>query len=234
MQWTVRLEARTSQSEVKTTELVTFSRPAMVSTLAEIGLMLAESKTLLAKLQVSMLCGQVVESTALRRVCVECGMLQPLKDRRTRRLQTLFGTVEVEAPRFKVCRCRQPVPMVEARTVSPVCALLTARCTPELERVRAELGAHLVSGCGGYPGPLAAGFAGKPGERAQPHPHGRPADRGGRPASSSGGHGCPGRAGQGRCSGREPARRHARWRLHTCCARSPGSQLRGGLRQGRA
>ena len=76
------------------------------------------------------------------RACAACGVLQPLKDRRTRRLQTLFGTVEVEAPRFKVCRCRQPVPMVEAATVSPVCALLTARCTPELERVQAELGAR--------------------------------------------------------------------------------------------
>ncbi len=59
MQWTVRLEARTSAGEVKTTELVTFSRPGVVGTLAEIGLMLAESKTLLAKLQASMLCGQV-------------------------------------------------------------------------------------------------------------------------------------------------------------------------------
>ena len=58
-----------------------------------------------------------------------------------RRLQTLFGTVEVEAPRFKVCRCRQPTPMAEI-TVSPVCALLAARCTSELERVQAELGAH--------------------------------------------------------------------------------------------
>ncbi len=68
-------------------------------------------------------------------------MLQPLKDRRTRRLQTLFGTVEVEAPRFKLCRCCQPAPMAEV-TVSPVCALLTTRCTPELERVQAELGAR--------------------------------------------------------------------------------------------
>jgi len=68
-------------------------------------------------------------------------VLQPLKDRRTRRLQTLFGTVEVEAPRFKLCRCRQPAPMAGV-TVSPVCALLTARCTPELERVQAELGAR--------------------------------------------------------------------------------------------
>ncbi len=141
MQWTVRLEARTSAGEVKTTELVTFSRPAMISTLAEIGLMLAETKTLLAKLQAGMLCGQVAEYAALCRVCKECGVPQPLKDRRTRRLQTLFGTVEVEAPRFKMCRCRQPVPMAEV-TVSPVCALLTARCTPELERVQAELGAR--------------------------------------------------------------------------------------------
>jgi len=38
MQWTVRLEARTSAGEVKTTELVTFSHPMMVSTLAEVGL----------------------------------------------------------------------------------------------------------------------------------------------------------------------------------------------------
>ena len=114
----------------------------MISTLTEIGLLLAESKTLLARLQASMLCGQATEYAAHRRVCPECGMLQTLKDRRTRQLRTLFGTVEVEAPRCKLCRCGPPAPMVEARTVSPVCALLTARCTPELERVQAELGAR--------------------------------------------------------------------------------------------
>ncbi len=141
MQWTMRLEARTSAGEVTTTELATFSRPAVVSTLAEIGLMLAETKTFLAKLQASMLCGQVAAYAAHHRVCSECGVLQPLKERRTRRLQTLFGTVEVEAPRFKVCRCRLTTPLTEV-TVSPVCALLTARCTPELERVQAELGAR--------------------------------------------------------------------------------------------
>ncbi len=141
MQWTVRLEARTSQGEATTTELLTFSRPAVVSTLAEVGLMLSETKALLAKLQASMLCGQVAAYAAHHRACVECGALQPSKDRRTRRLQTLFGTVEVEAPRFKACRCRQPVPMTGV-TVSPVCALLSARCTPELERVQAELGAR--------------------------------------------------------------------------------------------
>ncbi len=141
MQWTVRLEARLSAGKVKTTELVTFSRPGVVSTLAEVGLMLAETKALLAKLQASMLCGQVVAYADHHRVCPECGALQPLKTRGTRRLQTLFGTVEVEAPRFKVCCCHQPVPLAGV-TVSPVCALLTACCTPELEQVQAELGAR--------------------------------------------------------------------------------------------
>ena len=142
MQWTVRLEARTSAGEVKTTELVTFSRPGVVSTLAEVGLMLDETKALLAKLQMNVLCGQVAEYAAHHRACAACGVLQSFKDRRTRRLQTLFGTVEVEAPRFKLCRCSPSATQELARTVSPVCTLLTARCTPELERVQAELGAR--------------------------------------------------------------------------------------------
>jgi len=45
----------------------------MISTLAEVGLMLAESKMHLAKLQASMLCGRVAEYAAFRRVCAACG-----------------------------------------------------------------------------------------------------------------------------------------------------------------
>ena len=85
MQWTVPLEARTSAGEVTTTELMTFSRPGVVSTLAEIGLVLAETKMLLAKLQVSMLCGQVAEYAAHHRICPQCGVLQPLNAARQSR-----------------------------------------------------------------------------------------------------------------------------------------------------
>jgi len=90
-------------------------------------------KALLAKLQASMLYGQVAAYAAHHGVCATCGVLQPLKDRRTRRLRTLFGTVEVEAPRFKVCRCRLTTPLAGTVLFSPVCALLSACCTPELE-----------------------------------------------------------------------------------------------------
>ena len=94
----MQLEARTEPGEVTTTELLTFSRPALAGTLAEVGLMLAKAKALLARLQRCMLCAQVADYAARCRVCPACGALQPLKDRRTRRLQILFGTVEVEVP----------------------------------------------------------------------------------------------------------------------------------------
>ena len=42
MRWTVRLETRTSAGE-GTTKLVTFGRPAMITTLEEIGLALSET-----------------------------------------------------------------------------------------------------------------------------------------------------------------------------------------------
>jgi hypothetical protein len=141
MQWTVRLEARTERGEAEITELVTFSRPVVEGTLADLGLALAEAKAVLAKLQGIMVQSQAAEYAACHRICPHCRVPQPVKDRRTRRVQTLFGTVEVEAPRFRICRCRPLVPMA-ATVSSPVCALLTARGTPELERVQAELGAR--------------------------------------------------------------------------------------------
>jgi hypothetical protein len=121
MRWTVRLETETEQGGVETTELVTFSRPAVGSTLAELGLALAEAKAVLSKLQVIMVRSQVTEYAACHRICPHCGVPRPSKDRRSRRLRTLFGTVEVEAPRFRVCRCRLPGP--GAATFSPVCSL---------------------------------------------------------------------------------------------------------------
>jgi hypothetical protein len=140
MQWAMRLEARTDQGEVKTTELVTSDRPVVDGTLADLGLRLSEAKALLAELQASMVRSQVAEYAACHRVCPRCRVPQPLKDRRTRRPQTPFGTVAVEAPRLRVCRCRLAGPW--AATFSPIRALLTARRTPELERVQAALGAR--------------------------------------------------------------------------------------------
>jgi hypothetical protein len=142
MQWTIRLEVKTGGGEVESLALTTLTRPAGMTAAAEVGLSLAEGKVLLARLQAAMVRRQLAEHVALGRVCPGCQAVQQIKDRRARRLQTLFGTLELEAPRLKACPCRGAVGTPGA-TVSPVCDLLQdARCTPELERVQAELGAR--------------------------------------------------------------------------------------------
>jgi hypothetical protein len=187
MQWTVWLEARTSDGGVTTTALTTFSRPVVDSTFADVGLMLSEAKALSAKLQTSMLCDQMAEYAAHWRICVHCGVSQPLKERRTRRLQTLFGTVEIAAPRFKLCRCRRSMPMEKMALFSPVCELLTGRCTPELERVQAELGARTsFRDAVRILDLLLPGAPATHESCAQPHPCGSLADRGSRPAGTVG------------------------------------------------
>jgi hypothetical protein len=62
-----------------------------------------------------------------------------MKDRRTRRLTTLFGTILVDAPRFAPCRCG----IASRRMISPVTELMPDRGTPEYERVLAKMGALL-------------------------------------------------------------------------------------------
>ena len=142
MEWTIRLEVKTGGGEVESLALATITRPAAVAAAAEVGLSLAEAKALLAGLQASMVRRQLAEHAALGRVCPSCRAVLRTKDRRPRRLQTLFGTVEIEAPRFRLCPCR-PVLGTPGATSSPVRELLRgARCTPELERVQAELGAR--------------------------------------------------------------------------------------------
>ena len=141
MEWTIRLEAKKGSGEVETVELVSITRPVLAATADDVGLSLREAKSLLARLQEAMVRGQLAEYLHCRRVCPDCLTFQPVKDRRQQRLQTLFGTVDVEASRYRICRCRLP-PCVDEATFSPVSELFPGRCTPELERIQAEVGAR--------------------------------------------------------------------------------------------
>ena len=112
MEWTIRLEAKTGWGEVETVELVSITRPVLAATADDVGLSLAEAKSLLASLQEAMVRGQVAEYLHCRRVCPDCLTFQPVKDRRQRRVQSLFGaTVVMSRPMtadIVICRCRRP------------------------------------------------------------------------------------------------------------------------------
>ena len=106
---------------------------------ATLGLSLAEAKSVLSGLQRCLVQAQADEHCQRRRRCPRCGGQQPLKDRRARRLRSLFGMVEVRAPRFAPCPCSVTL----RTTISPVAEITPDRCTPEFERVLAKLGALL-------------------------------------------------------------------------------------------
>jgi hypothetical protein len=108
-------------------------------TAATLGLSLEEGKAVLAVVQRHLVAAQVDEHCRSRRRCDRCGAPRPLKDLRPRRLISLFGVVEVRAPRFGPCRCG----VACRRSITPVAEIMPDRCTPEYERVVAAMGAGL-------------------------------------------------------------------------------------------
>jgi hypothetical protein len=104
-----------------------------------VGLTLAEGKHLPAALQVHLVQAQAEDHSRRRRWCHRCGALRPLKDQRSRRLVSLFGMVEVRAPRFTPCRCA----VTCRRTHNPVAEIMPDRCTPDYERTVAKMGSLL-------------------------------------------------------------------------------------------
>ena len=100
---------------------------------------MAEGKATLASLHHVLVTAQADAHCHLRRRCGHCGSLCPLKDHRTCRLVSLFGVVEVHAPRFGACRCG----IACRRSLTPVAEIMHDRCTPEYERVLAGMGSAL-------------------------------------------------------------------------------------------
>ena len=70
----------------------------------EIGLSVEDGKKIMAALQAAVVHQEADAYALFRRVCPDCGVLRPVKDYTTRRIRTVFGTVEVGNPRWMLCR----------------------------------------------------------------------------------------------------------------------------------
>jgi hypothetical protein len=95
--------------------------------LENIGLTLAESKSLLLSAQKILIDQQIAEYLEARRHCPRCGEIHHQKGSHTVSLQTLFGNLKINSPRWNHCPC-QPTP---AQTFSPLIELLSERVSPE-------------------------------------------------------------------------------------------------------
>ena len=100
MEWRVMVELIASDGTVRTHEIGTGGSNTAECSAATVGLTLADGKRILAGLQHHLVQAQSEDYCRQRRVCSHCRLQRPLKDVRARRLASLFGTVEVRAPRF--------------------------------------------------------------------------------------------------------------------------------------
>src|SRR3954468_10318723 len=139
MRWRMVLEVIGADGMRQIHEVGAGERSAARHGTATLGLQLEDSKAILAGAQRHLVAAQVDEHCRGRRCCDRCGAQRPLKDCRPRRLTSLFGVVEVRAPRFDPCRCG----VACRRSITPVAEIMPDRCTPEYERVVAAMGAAL-------------------------------------------------------------------------------------------
>src|SRR3954464_14311204 len=105
MRWQVVLELTGTDGAQQVHEVRAGEPPPTGHTAAMLGLGLEESRAILAAVQRHLVAAQVEEHCRSRRRCDRCGAPRPLKDLRPRRLTSLFGMVEIRAPRFGRCRC---------------------------------------------------------------------------------------------------------------------------------
>jgi hypothetical protein len=142
MKWRVMVELTGSDGSVRTREVSAGGSNTAECSAATVGLTLADGKRALAGLQDHLVRAQTEEYCLQRRRCSHCGSQRPLKDVRARRLLSVFGTIEVRAPRFSPCRCA----VTRRHILNPVADILPDRCTPEYERILAKMGSLLPYG----------------------------------------------------------------------------------------
>jgi hypothetical protein len=139
MRWRVMVELTGADGSVGVHEVYIGDCPAAVCSPETLGVNQAQAKDILAGVQLHLVQAQVEEYCESRRRCPRCRAQRPLKDRRPRRLRSLFGVIAVRAPRFAPCCCSE----TRHETLSPVGEIMPDRCTPEYERTLAGTGAML-------------------------------------------------------------------------------------------
>lgn len=108
LEWTITIKGKNEFGDVcrQVTRI-----PKSWETLFEgdIGLSINEGKKIVATLQSAVVAHEAKTYSLFRRVCPDCHMFRPVKEYTTRRIRTVFGTVEVRNPHWMLCRDCYPV-----------------------------------------------------------------------------------------------------------------------------
>lgn len=99
-------------------------------------------KSLLGRLQRSMIGAQAAEAMARMSVCPECGSGLTVKGHHRLVYRSVFGRLSIDSPRLYQCRCSGS----GRRSVSPLARCLRERTSPELQYLQAKFAA--LRSCG--------------------------------------------------------------------------------------
>src|SRR5271165_3255600 len=139
VEWKITIEGTDAFGEVRCHEiLIGKSWDGLAD--GEVGLSVEDGKKIMAALQTAIVSQEADTYTLFRRICPDCGVLRPVKDYTTRRIRTVFGTVEVRNPRWMLCRDCHPG---LAFAFAPLCEICPDRATPELLELTARLGSMM-------------------------------------------------------------------------------------------
>lgn len=104
MEFRIWVETRLASRMLERKLVAQVERPTI--TPEEIGLSLEEGKAVLREVQARMIQTQADVLASAHWRCQLCGRRERIKDRRTRCVRTVFGTVQVSCRRFLRCTCR--------------------------------------------------------------------------------------------------------------------------------
>jgi hypothetical protein len=141
MKLTVQLVIEPGDGSKVVTEVATLEREALTD--ATLGLTLAESKTILASVQETMVAQQAALYSAAQQTCPTCGARRRRKGQHQIVVRSLFGTLRLDSPRFRRCVCQ---PADSPRSSSPLAECLPERTTPERRCLEAKWAALLPFG----------------------------------------------------------------------------------------
>lgn len=139
MEFVVWVETRLAGRTLEVRRVASVSRQAAGIGAEDVGLTLAEGKDVIRAVQERVVNVQTELLEAAARPCSQCDKSQRVKDRRRRRIATVFGTVLIRCRRSIRCKCAGGT----ACAVWPLASVRLGRSTPELDYLVAKWGSRL-------------------------------------------------------------------------------------------
>ncbi|MDM0118013.1 ISKra4 family transposase [Variovorax sp. J22R133] len=137
MRVTVQVCIERAGSRPVTLPLHSIDRPC--EQVQDVGLALGDAKTILGKLQQTLVQEQLDSYLSDRRACPHCLRPRAIKGYHPLRFRTAFGDIDLRSPRWRRCRCEQ----FREATFCPLSELLTVHTSPELAYLEAKWAAQV-------------------------------------------------------------------------------------------